>query len=152
MSKTAVGLFQNSELAEVVARDLVASGFPQDEVRTLREPLDMPGAGLMSTPHVDFEVGLERELVAIGATVPEANAYARGTRRGGALVFATGSEREVENAAAIMNCAGALEVEELTGKEPSAIIIEREFPAVTDSPQQTGRIRESGSGARVFVW
>ena len=150
MSKTAVGLFQNSELAEVVARDLVANGFPQGEVRTLREPIDMPAAGLMSTPHVDFEVGLERELVAIGATVREANAYARGTRRGGALVFATGSEREVENAAEIMNYAGALEVEALSGKEPSTITIERDIPAVGDSPQQTGRIREAG--ARVFVW
>jgi hypothetical protein len=152
MSKTAVGLFQSSELADVVARDLVANGFPKNEVRTLREPIDLPGAGLMSTPHTDFEVGLERELTAIGATVPEANAYARGTRRGGVLVFATGSEREVLNAADIMNSAGALEVEELTGQEPRQIVIGQDVPSVPDSPQQAGRIRETGSGARVFVW
>jgi hypothetical protein len=152
MSKTAVGLFQNSALAEVVARDLVTSGFPKNEVRTLREPVDMGGAGLMSSPHTDFEVGLERELTAIGATVREANAYARGTRRGGAIVFATGSATEVADATELMNNSGALEVEELIGEEPWPIVIEQDIPSVPDGPQQAGRIRESGSGARVFVW
>ena len=152
MAKTAVGLFTSPDVAEIVARDLVALGFPKNEVRTLREPLDLPGNGLMSTPHTDFEVGLERELTAIGATVREANAYARGTRHGGTLVFATGSHKEVEDAAEVMNCAGALEVEKLTGKEPSAIVIDKDPPSVPDSPEQAGRIRGSGSGARVFVW
>lgn len=152
MSKTAVGLFRDSDLAEAVARDLVDRGFPKSEVRTMSEPVDMPVAGPMSTPRLDFEVGLERELTAVGATVREANAYARGMRRGGSLVFATGSEREVENAAELMNSSGALEVEELVGEEPRPIDVAQDIPSAPDSPQQSGRIRESGSGARVFVW
>jgi hypothetical protein len=62
MSKTTVGLFQNPSVANQVVQDLDASAFPRNEVRILGEPREMPGDGTMSTPRLDFEVGLNREL------------------------------------------------------------------------------------------
>jgi len=66
MAKTAVGLFENPGSVEEVVRELKASGIPQKDVRVLREPREMAGSGLMSTPHTDFEVGLVRDLRAFG--------------------------------------------------------------------------------------
>ena len=90
MAKTAVGLFENSELADEVVRDLEATGFLRTDVRILKEPVEMAGSGVMSTPHTDFEVGLTRDLTAFGVLEGEAEAYVQGVRRGGVMVFATG--------------------------------------------------------------
>ena len=154
MSKTAVGLFENASVADQVVHDLGAHSFPRNDIRVLREPLDMPVTGTMSLPHTDFQVRLELELKAIGATTPEASAYAQGVRRGGVLVFATGSNEEVDSASEIMNRHGAIEVEELTGSAPNvAGVIGRGAPlAYAGSAAQTGRTRQSGGGARMFVW
>jgi hypothetical protein len=153
LSKTAVGLFENPDLADQVVRDLEASGFPQNDVRILRESLDMKGSGVMGIPNIDFEVSLNRELRTIGASGPEAEAYVKGVRRGGVLVFASGTDERIEAAAAIMNRHSPVEVEELTGGEPdlSSTTGENVTPTQTRSVQ-TGRVRQSGGGARVFVW
>jgi triosephosphate isomerase len=154
ISRTAVGLFENASVADQVVHDLGANSFPSNDVRVLQEPLDMPVTGVMSIPHTDFQVRLERELKAIGASTPEADAYAQGVRHGGVLVFATGSNEEVDSASEIMNRHGAIEVEELTGNAPNlAGVIGSGAPlAYTGSTTQTGRSRQSGGGARMFVW
>jgi hypothetical protein len=153
MSMTAVGLFQNPGVANEVVHDLKTSAFPRREVRILGESRDMPVTGVLSTPHTDFEVGLDRELRAVGASAPEASAYVRGVRRGGVLVFATGSTEAVDNAAEVMNRHDALRVEELTGQEPNTGGLTAETVApVFDGSSQTGRVRQSGGGARMFVW
>ena len=149
MSKTAVGLFENPGLADQVVHDLEVSGFPRNDVRVLSEPRDMAVTGVMSTPRSDFEVDLGRELKAIGASEQEAKAYVQGVRRGGVLVFVTGSNEKVDNAAEIMNRHFAIEVEELIGSEPN---LGENVPLVHESPLQTGRIRQAGGGARLFVW
>ena len=160
MSKTAVGLFEDPGVADQVVHDLDAGGFPRSEIRLLKEPLDMAVTGVTSIPHTDFEVGLDRELKAIGASEGEASAYVQEVRRGGALVFATGTNVEVDNAAEIMNRHGAIKVEELIGREPSgsrmtgqSLPLSRDanMPSVHDATQ-TGRIRQSGGGVRMFVW
>jgi len=160
MSKTAVGLFENPGVADQVAHDLGASGFPRDQIRILREPLDMAVTGVTSIPHTDFEVGLDRELRAIGASEWEANAYVQEVRRGGVLVFATRSNEEVDDAAEIMNRHGAIKVEELMGREPGnartvgaglPLSHDANMPPVHDTTQ-TGRIRQGGDGVRMFVW
>ena len=153
MSKTAVGLFENPVLADQVVHDLEVSGFPRDDVRVLSEPRDMEVTGVMSTPRTDFEVDLGRELKAIGASEWEAKAYVQGVRRGGVLVFATGSNEKVDNAAEIMNRYFAIEVEELIGREPNhGGMISENVPLEHESRVQTGRIRQTGGGARMFVW
>jgi hypothetical protein len=153
MSKTAVGLFQNPSAADQVLQDLEASAFPGNEIRLLGEPREMSGDGLMSTPRTDFEVGLNRELKAIGATNEVANAYVQGVRRGGVLVFATASDARVDTAAEIMNRHGAIEVDELIGSElPTDIIAGDTMTPIPSSSSQTGRISQPGGGARMFVW
>ena len=153
MPKTAVGMFENSGLADQVVRDLEASGFPEKDVRILSESLDMPGSGVMGIPNIDFEVSLNRDLRKIGASGPEAEAYVKGVRRGGVLVFASGSNERIDAAAEIMNRHSPIDVEELTGGEldlPSTTG-ENVTPTQTRSVQ-TGRVRQSGGGARVFAW
>jgi len=151
--KTAVGLFENPGVADQVAHDLDTSAFPRNEVRILGEPLSMAVTGVTSTPRTDFEVGLNRELKTIGATDREAEAYVQGVRRGGVLVFATGSGEAVDNAADLMNRHGAIEVEELIGREPgSGSLTAGSLPPTQDSSAQIGRIRQPGGGARMFAW
>ena len=99
MSRTAVGLFENPMVAEQVVHDLEVSGFPRNNVRVLKEPMDMPVTGVMSTPRTDFQVELNRDLRKIGANEQEAKAYVEEVRRGGVLVFASGPDEKIEAAA-----------------------------------------------------
>ena len=118
MTKTAVGLFENPGSVDKVVRELKAGGIPQKDVRVLREPREMAGSGVMGTPHTDFEVDLIRDLRAIGAVEADAEAYVRGVRRGGVMVFATGPAEKADAAAEIMNHNSAVEIEELSASVP----------------------------------
>ena len=153
MAKTAVGLFENPGSGDEVVRDLEANGFLPNDIRVLSEPLEMSGSGLMSIPHTDFEMDLIRELRTIGAAEADAEAYVQGVRRGGVIVFATGSSEKADAAAEIMNHHRAVEIEELSASElhlPSAD--GDDMTPGRNSPGQAGRIRSSGGGARLFVW
>lgn len=161
MPITAVGLFDNRGVADQVVHDLDASGFPRKQIRILTEPMDMAVAEVTSIPHTDFEVGLDRELKAMGASELEAAAYVQQVRRGAALVFAPGSHEEVDGAAGIMNRHGAIKVEELIGREPAAsrtvgaglpLRHDANLPPAHEMSTQTGRLRQSGDGVRMFVW
>jgi hypothetical protein len=153
MAKTAVGLFENPSSADDVVHELEASGFPRNDVRVLGEPREMAGSGVMSTPHTDFEVDLIRELRTIGATEADAEAYVEGVRRGGVMVFATGSDEKADAAAEIMNRHGVVEIEELSAWQLHLPGTDRDDMApVRDSSVQAGRIRSPGAGARLFVW
>jgi hypothetical protein len=146
-------LFENSGLADQVVRDLEASGLPRNDVRILSESLDMPGSGVMGIPNIDFEVSLNRDLRKIGASGPEAEAYVKGVRRGGVLVFASGSNERIDTAAEIMNRHSPMDVEELTGGELDLPSTTGENATPTHARSvQTGRVRQSGGGARVFAW
>jgi hypothetical protein len=153
MPKTAVGLFAIPNLVDRVVREIEALGFPRKEVRTLTEPATFEVTGVMSFPRLDFEVDLSRELARIGATKAESQVYVEGLRRGGALVFATGEDEQVDAAADIMNRHGATEIEEPRGEEPRLPGVARaSMTGVRSSPVLAGRIREPGSGAAFFVW
>jgi hypothetical protein len=158
MAKTAVALFENPFAVDEVVRDLKASGFPQKDVRVLREPREMAGSGVMSTAHTDFEVDLIRDLKAIGASEGDAEAYVRGVRRGGVMVFATGSGEKADAAAEIMNHHCAVEIEELSPSVqylPSTVGKGDDVAsgqASQDGAVQVGRVRSPGDGARLFVW
>jgi hypothetical protein len=107
----------------------------------------------MSFARLDFEADLVRELLRIGATKAEAQAYMDGLRRGGALVLATGSDEKVDKAADIMNRRGAVDIEETSGPEPRtpSTVHENTMPA-RESSVMAGRIRQPGGGACLFVW
>ncbi len=153
MAKTAVGLFENSESADDVVRDLEAAGFLRKDVRILKEPLEMAGSGLMSTPHTDFEVELTRDLTAFGVLEGDAEAYVQGVRRGGVMVFATGSGKKADTATEIMNRHGAVELEEIGALRPELPTPGQGETTPVRAPSiQIGRVRSPGSGARMFVW
>ena len=141
MTKTAVGLFENPGSVDQVVRDLEASGFPSSDIRVLGEPREMPGSGLMSIPRTDFEVDLTRELTTMGAAEADAEAYVRGVRRGGVMVFATASSEKTDAAAEIMNRHHAVEVEELSGSEQTS----PERTAMKWLPVPTGLSKLAGS-------
>lgn len=153
MPKTVVGLFENPERVNDVVRDIEAIGFPRNEVRTLEEPRTFDVTGVMSFPRLDFEVDLIRSLERIGASESDAKAYLAGLQRGGALVFATGSDEKVTAAAEVMNRSGAVKVEQDNGPEPQ---LPHSFRAnmtpMRDSPIVAGRIQQPGDAACFFIW
>ena len=142
MAITAVGLFENPVSADEVVRELKASGFPQKDVRVLRELREMAGSGLMSTPHTDFEVSLIRDLTAFGVVEADAEDYVQGVRRGGVMVFATGSGDKAESATEIMNRHGAVEIEKISASRRAL----RSRTTSTSTAPSGGRAsRRSGS-------
>lgn len=148
MATTAVGLFETPSSVDKVVGELEASGFPQNDVRVLGEPGEMTGSGVNSTSHTDFEVDLIRDLRDFGANEADAEAYIRGMRRGGVISGAV-----ADDAAAIMNQHCAVEIEELSASQsylPGAD--NEELAQDRDVSFQAGRVRSSGSGARLFVW
>jgi hypothetical protein len=156
MPKTAVGLFKNPDLVADVVRAIAALGFPRNEVRTLEEPETFEVTGVMSFARLDFEAHLSRALTKIGATEAQTQAYVEGLRRGGALVFATGSDEKVDAAADILNRHGAIGIEETSTSSP-----EPELPYLTrgratpvrDTPDLAGQAgRIPPSGVAYFAW
>jgi hypothetical protein len=144
MTKTAVGLFENSGLVDGVVRDLESNGILSKDIRVVSEPLEIAGEGVLSTPRTDFEVDLTHDLMAFGVVQAEAEAYVEGVQRGGVIVFATGQKAEA--AAEIMNRHGAVGVEKVSGAESA-------LPHVDHDPSgQSGGSSSTSSGARMFVW
>jgi len=153
MPKTAVGLFENPALVDQVVREIEALGFPRQEVHIVAEAPSFEITGVMSFPRIDFEVELTRELHRIGASPSEAQAYVDGLRRGGALVLATGPDKQADAAADVMNCHGATGIEETTGPEPYLPqAVHGSASPLRDRPVLAGRLRQSGKGASLFVW
>jgi hypothetical protein len=152
MPNTVVGLFENPAVVDDVVSEIEALGFPQREVRTIEEPSAFEVTGIMSFPRLDFEVHLTRELARIGAAHAKAQAYVEGLRRGGALVFATGLDEKVEAAADVMDRHGAVNVEQTLEAEPDVTRTVRAGRTPAQSSVMTGRVRQTGSGARLFAW
>jgi hypothetical protein len=107
----------------------------------------------MSFPRFEFEADLIRELTMIGTTKAEAQVYIEGLRRGGALVFATGSDEGVSAAVDTMNRRGALEIEETSGPEPQSPGVVRESTTpIRGNLILSRRASQSGGGACLFTW
>jgi hypothetical protein len=144
MTKTAVGLFEDSGLVDGVVRDLENNGIPRKDIRVLSEPLEIAGTGVLSTPRTDFEVDLTHDLMALGVVQAEAEAYVEGVQRGGVIVFATGQKAEA--AADIMNRHGAVGIDKVNGAESA-------LPHVDHDPSgQNAGSSSASAGARMFVW
>jgi hypothetical protein len=153
MPKTVVGLFENAGLVDDVVREIEALGFPRQEIRTLKEPKTFEVTGVMSFPRIDFEVDLSRELIRIGATTSETEAYVEGLRRGGALAFATGSDEQIMSASDVMKLHGAVQIEKVSGDEPQLPgVVHPSLTPLRDGPVVAGRISQDGGGPRCFVW
>jgi hypothetical protein len=152
MAETAVGLFEDANVAESVADALGAHGIASQGIRILARPTSFPMEGLTSTPAVDFAVALARDLRSMGATDQECAVYVEGVKRGNVIVFGTGTREQAEAAITLMNQYAAIEVEEYAGAVPS-------LPAVHYGEGGGKVLREriesansKSDGARLFTW
>lgn len=153
MRKTAIGLFKTADHIEEVVRDIEALGFARNGVRTLEEPSVFDPSGVTSFPRLEYEVELGHMLRKMGAAKEETEAYIDGLRRGGALVFATDEdEKKVDGAADVLNRHGAVDIEETVGAAPPLPPLRHQAVRQAQDAVLAGRSRQSGSGARFFVW
>jgi hypothetical protein len=103
MTKTAIGLFEVSTVADEVVAQLLASGFSRDEVKLVRRS-DYDG-----TPSP------ETDILKIGGFPREhAGRYWDAVSRGRVLVAVTSDGARADRAAEIMDQAGAIDIEERT--------------------------------------
>jgi hypothetical protein len=153
MPKTSVGLFENPGIVDAAVREIEELGFPRNEIHTLNEPVNFEITGVMSFPRFEFEADLIRELTRIGTTEADAQHYIEGLRRGGVLVFATGSDERVDAAADIMNRHGAVEIEAICGPVPQLPGEVRESTTpIRNNLIMSRRSGQAGGGARLFSW
>lgn len=143
MPQTIVGSFANPEVVSDVVREMEAAGFPRNEIRSVTEPHTFDVMGVMSFPRLDFETDLARALIRIGASKSQSQAYLKSLRSGGAMVFATGTEGNLLEAALIMNRYGAAKLDMADGPTPS--LPTAAAPTMAPADQQS-------DAARVFVW
>ena len=98
MAKTVIGLFNDVSEAQQVVHALENDGFRHQDIRTLTTQ-EGPSVGT---------------LTAHGVPEPEAQLYAEGLRRGGALVLVDGAEERADRAAALMERYPAVDLEART--------------------------------------
>lgn len=151
MAETAVGLFRNASIAETVVHALGTNGIPKERIRVLAEPAAMSVDSPTSTPRLDFEAALARDLRAMGATEFESDAYVDGVRHGNVLVFVTGTIELANNAADIMS-ERAIDVEEFVGVAPSISPVNSEPVGNLNPRRQVGEARVKREGVRLFAW
>jgi hypothetical protein len=152
MAETAVGLFEHAGTADAVVDALRESGVPSTGIRIVSKPTGMSVDSATSTPSIDFAAGLAQDLSSMGATEPECEAYLDGLRRGGVLVFATGTHAQAETSAGIMNSHGPSELAEFAGAVPSLPGIHQGDGGGHDITLKAERSRAKSEGARVFTW
>ena len=107
MEKTVMGLFDNPREAQQVVHALVDNGFRRDDIRTL-------------TSQEEASVGT---LTARGVPETEAQYYAEGLRRGGAVVLVDAADDRADRAVAIMERSPAMDLE---GRTATDAALERE--------------------------
>ena len=93
MAKTVIGLFDDPRQAQHIIQALVDDGFRREDIRTL-------------TRQEEASVGT---LSAYGVPEAEAQYYAEGLRRGGAVVLVDAADERADRAAAIMERYPAME-------------------------------------------
>lgn len=152
MARAVVGLFLDRRAADDVIRELEGGGFARQDIRVVGEALGMTEPGAMSIAHTDFEVDMIRVLRSIGASEGDAECYVEGLRRGGAVVFAAAPDQKADKAIEIMNRHNPAEVEELAATAPHLSSEHRAMFHNHAATTQSGRVRSSSGGARLFVW
>src|SRR4029450_1671668 len=97
MAKTLVALYDTFADAEHVVQELIADGFARSDIQMAFDRTASPAAHTESVEwDSEYEgANLSETLADLGVPSEEAQAYAEGVRRGGALV---GGERSDEGA------------------------------------------------------
>jgi uncharacterized protein (TIGR02271 family) len=101
MAKTVIGLVEDSRQAQHIVQALVDDGFRREDIRTLTRP-EEASVGTLSTH---------------GVPEAEAQYYAEGLRRGGAVVLVDAADERTDRAVAIMERDPAMNLEARPGAE-----------------------------------
>jgi hypothetical protein len=153
MADTAVGLFEDRKTADAVVVALRANGIPPNGIRVLSQPVASPVNTPTSTPAVDFNAALARDLRSMGATESDSKTYLDGIRQGKVLVMATGTTEQAESAIDLMNAYDPVEIEEFAGSGPAMPGLRGKEMAAHDSiSPASDQERAKSEGARVFSW
>ncbi|HTJ30005.1 MAG TPA: hypothetical protein VL346_05875 [Acidobacteriaceae bacterium] len=162
MQETAVGLFDNANIADAVVDSLRAHGVPSNGIRVLTAPKDRAGDG--------FGTGFQREMQTMGISDRESRAYLSGLTGGSAMVFVTGNRQQTSEALTIMNEFGALELDAFANRDSgnkAVVTGAGELGTVNPEPKlpestvtigehehkyTTHASRSKTEGARIFTW
>lgn len=171
MTKTVVGLMDNSPEAEKAIQELQSSGFERDSIRIMAE--EAPSQGLKGKEKLQRIEGAQSGIGPVpgGAIdalkrhgVPEQDArnYAEGVRRGGILITVRCEDEEAGKAAAILSRSGAIDIDERSlswrteepsrFQEPTRTSSERGegIIPVTEEEVEIGKRQVVTGGVRVY--
>ena len=166
MAETAVGLFEHPGVADSVVDALRANGLPSNGIRILSKPGAASMGSVGNTPPVDFAAALSKDLLSMGASKWECEAYVDRVQRGNALVFATGSRAQADTAIDVMNAYDPIELKEFAASATAqtgirtgamrtreAVTLKGEEAAVPEGiTLSSEKERARSEGARVFSW
>jgi len=152
MAETAVGLFDHRDTADAAVEALSATGIAPDAIRIVSKHGALPVAKVTSTPALDFAAALFQDLRSLGASELECEAYVDGVHRGHALVFATGTPAQADDAIAVMNGFHPIETEEFEGAVSALAGVHISEMGAHDIHAKIHSSRRRSEGARVFSW
>src|SRR4029434_6536674 len=118
MAKTLVALYDTFTDAEHVVQELIADGFSRSDIHLA---LDHTKSRTAHTSSVEWDSAYEGAnlldtLVDLGVPYDEAQAYAEGVRRGGALVVVESSDDRAERGMAILRHLHPVDIHERTAQ------------------------------------
>lgn len=172
MSETAVGLFEHASAAQEVVEALRQKGFPASGIRVVSAPSGVSAHSTGQDASSDFSTTVTRAFKGMGASDHEASAYLSRLHAGNALVYATGTTAQVQEATDVMNDFYAIEIDEFAGSAVGAgasgkqtVIPAENTPGVAEpsaegsatrsDPNTTAKIehhRKRTEGAKIFAW
>ena len=172
MTKTVVGLMDNSHDAQKAVQELESDGFGRENIRIMAE--EAPSEGLKGKEEIQrirgteggvgaVEGGAASELKRMGIPDDDARNYAEGVRRGGILVTVRCDDDVAGKAAEIMSRNGAIDVENralswgtketsrFEGRTGTTASPEREgVIPVVEEEVQIGKRQVATGGVRVY--
>ena len=122
MAKTAVALYDDATTAYAVFDELTSSGLSEDEISVVVSEAETSTAGTPRGTSGPLGAGrielseLTDRLGHLGVPRDEAEYYAEGVRRGGALVVVRASDADAELAAAVMERRSVVDYEERSAR------------------------------------
>jgi uncharacterized protein (TIGR02271 family) len=118
MAKTLVALYDTFADAEHVVQELIADGFARSDIHMAFDRTTSPAAHTASVAwDSEYEgANLSETLADLGVPSEEAQAYAEGVRRGGALVVVESSDERAERGMAILRRLHPVDIHERTAQ------------------------------------
>ena len=136
MAKTLVALYDTFADAEHVVQELIADGFARSDIHMAFDRTTSPAAHTASVAwDSEYEgANLSDTLADLGVPSEEAQAYAEGVRRGGALVVVESSDERAERGMEILRRLHPVDIHERTAQWRHEGWTGYEATAITSTP------------------